>query len=273
MELKHHYTRKEGITEITKAGGSSLKHLGFSIIDLYGTTRSLEFETGPNECALIILSGTCSIAFDQVLWNNVGQRKSVFEGKAWAAYIPRNKRVKVSSSWKTKIAMVTSPVDVDTDSKLIKPDEVKTVVLGKPTWKRDTHFIVDDRCPSKSLCIGEAFVHPGNWAGFPPHKHDVDDMPDEAVLEEFYYFLFQPEQGFALQRVYTDDRTLDQAYVVEQDDMVEFPNGYHPIVNAPGYSCYFLWAMAGDHKGFYRRSDPDHAWLSAVETIMNKAES
>jgi 5-deoxy-glucuronate isomerase len=180
--------------------------------------------------------------------------------------------VKVSSKWKAKIAIVMSPVEVDTESKLVRPEDVKTMILGKPTWKRDTHFIIDDRCPSKFLCIGEAFVHPGNWAGFPPHKHDVDDMPDEAVLEEFYYYLFQPEKGFGLQRVYTDDRSIDEAYVVEQDDMVAFPRGYHPVVNAPGYQCYFLWAMAGEHKGFFRKSDPDHAWLSAVENIMSKAD-
>ncbi|MCC2257413.1 5-deoxy-glucuronate isomerase [Intestinimonas sp. CLA-AA-H199] len=35
-------------------------------------------------------------------------------------------------------------------------------------------------------------------AGFPPHNHDVDRMYSEGILEKIYYFLFQPEQRFAI---------------------------------------------------------------------------
>ncbi len=242
----------------------------FSIIDLFGKTREIEFETKGNETAFIILSGVCNIKFDEVEWNNVGARKTVFEGKAWSAYIPRQKTVKISTAGKVKIAVVQSPIDEDTQPYLKSPDKVKTFTLGSSADKREAHFVIDGEVPSKRLFVGEAIVDPGNWAGFPPHKHDEDDMPDEAILEEFYYFLFNPEQGFGMQRVYTADGSIDEAYVVKSDDMVEFPKGYHPIVNTPGYSCYFLWAMAGDHKGFYRKNDPAHDWFSAVGNIMAK---
>jgi hypothetical protein len=51
MNLKRHYERKEGITEIARIGESPLKHLEFSIMDLFGNTLTAEFVTGENECA------------------------------------------------------------------------------------------------------------------------------------------------------------------------------------------------------------------------------
>ena len=69
-------------------------------------------------------------------------------------------------------------------------------------------------------------------------------MPQEGVLEEIYHFLFQPEQGFAIQCAYTKDGEFDEAYRVQQDDLVEFPRGYHTTVGAPGYNTYFLWQVS-----------------------------
>ena len=129
---------------------------------------------------------------------------------------------------------------------------------------------VQDALQEKVLTIGEAYITPGNWAGFPPHKHDVDNMPSEGVLEEIYYFLFDPQQGFGVQCLYTSDGEIDEAYRVKNDELVEFPRGYHTTVGAPGYNTYFLWLMAGKDQGFYRSNDPDHEWVSAVENLVKK---
>ena len=51
---------------------------------------------------------------------------------------------------------------------------------------------------------------------------------DESLLEETYYHRLNPPQGFAFQRVYTDDRSLDEAMAVEDGDVVMVPRGYHP---------------------------------------------
>lgn len=96
---------------------------------------------------------------------------------------------------------------------------------------------------------------------FPPHKHDEDNMPKECIAEEIYYFLFNPKQGFAVQCLYTSDGSLDEAYRVKNDELVEFPYGYHTTVSTPGYQTYFLWLMAGDYQGFNRSNDPEHDWI------------
>ncbi len=95
-------------------------------------------------------------------------------------------------------------------------------------------------------------------------------MPNEGILEEIYYFLFQPQQGFGIQCLYTKDGEIDECYRVKSDDLVEFPRGYHTTVGAPGYNTYFLWLMAGEHQGFFRSNDPDHDWVSAVENLLKK---
>ena len=68
-------------------------------------------------------------------------------------------------------------------------------------------------------------------------------------------------QGFAVQCLYTSDGEIDEAYRVKQDELVEFPKGYHTTVSIPGYETYFLWLMAGEYQGFNRSNDPEHEWI------------
>jgi 5-deoxy-glucuronate isomerase len=268
MNFKKTYTPAEGFTKLCKIGECSLRQLEFGILEL-GYNRSFSFDTGESETAFVILSGVCDIAFDNIQWKTVGKRRTVFEGKAHAAYIPRRKKVTIYSPWHVKLAVCQTPCDGDTEAMLVTPDMINRSSLGKSAWRRETDFIINDAVPSKRLYVGEAFVNPGCWAGFPPHKHDQDNMPAEGIAEEFYYYLFDPPQGFGFQRTY-DKGKFDEAYTIESDTLVEFPSGYHTTVGAPGYNFYFLWAMAGDHKGFYRSDDPDHHWVATIENLISR---
>lgn len=269
MGYKKSYLPQKGYTPISKIGESSLNMLEFGMVELWAGD-SATVDTGENETAFLLLSGHVTFAFDDLVWEQVGARRSVFEGKAHCVYLPRHKQVQISACEHAKIAVCGTPVNEDTQPQIVTPDMVKTSVLGVKPWERDTHFIVDERTNAKRLTIGEAFVTPGNWAGFPPHKHDTDNMPTEGVLEEIYYFQFQPPQGFAIQRMYTDDGGIDETYTVKNDDLVEFPRGYHTTVGAPGYNTYILWMMAGEHQGFFRVNDPTHDWVAAVENLVKK---
>lgn len=271
MEYKKTYVPKSGFTPLCEIGKCSLKMLEFGIIELH-KGESCSYQTKGREVAFVLLGGRCSAKLDDGTdFGIIGGRRSVFEGRATTLYVPRNKTVSFSTDWSVKIVVNAAPIDEDTKPLLITPDMVRVMTLGKKPFERETHFIVDGTTNAKRLTVGEAFVTPGNWAGFPPHKHDTDNMPMEGVAEEVYYFLFQPEQGFALQRMYTSDGKLDKCYAVKQDELVEFPYGYHTTVGAPGYNTYFLWSMAGEHQGFYRSNDPQHEWVSAVENLLKKS--
>lgn len=261
MNFKKTYVPKKGYTPVSEIGKSSLKRLEFGIIEL-DAGEEQPFDTKDKETAFIVLSGHCDVLFDGQIYENVGNRQSVFENrKAECFYMPRDQRLSVRARDHVKIAVCATPIGEKTEPQLLREDHATLKLLGRPPFERETSFLIDGTTNAKILTVGESYTTEGNWAGFPPHKHDVDNMPAECIAEEIYYFLFEPEQGFAVQCLYTKDGSVDVAYRVKEDELVEFPYGYHTTVSTPGYKTYFLWLMAGDYQGFNRSNDPDHDWI------------
>lgn len=261
MNYKKTYQPKKGYTPICKIGECSLKMLEFGIIEL-GAGESLSFDTADKETAFVMLEGHVDVSFGDTKWENIGNRSSVFENRrAECFYMPREASLEITARDAVKIAVCATPVAEKTEPQVLREDHTVLKLLGEVPYQRETSFIVDGNSNAKVLTIGEAYCTEGNWAGFPPHKHDEDNMPAECIAEEIYYFLFEPKQGFAVQCLYTSDGEIDEAYRVKNDELVEFPRGYHTTVSTPGYKTYFLWLMAGEHQGFNRSSDPEHAWI------------
>ena len=121
-------------------------------------------------------------------------------------------------------------------------------------------IIYEENVAAGRLVLGETINPPGNWSSAPPHKHDADDPPNEAELEEIYFFKVEPRQGFGIQRLY-NKRDFDVAYTLKDGDAVAIPEGYHPVVAGPGYRLYYLWFLAGRGRRLHPRTDPDHAWV------------
>ena len=103
----------------------------------------------------------------------------------------------------------------------------------------------EDRDVADSLLVIEVFTPRGNWSSYPPHKHDEDDFPRMTYLEETYYHRLNPAAGFGLQRVYTEDGSLDETMAVADRDVVLVPKGHHPCAAPYGYDLYYLNVMAG----------------------------
>ena len=184
-------------------------------------------------------------------------------------YMPCNRAVRIESRTYCKIAVCATPVDEDSEPQHITQDEVRMVRLGVKPWERDTTFIIDGTTNAKKLTVGEAYVTPGNWAGFPPHKHDIADMPNESVLEEVYYFLFDPPRD--LRCSVFIPKTARSMWLTELRIMSWW--------SSPGVSYYCLCAgiqqllLVADGRpapGLFRSNDPDHQWVSAVENMIKK---
>ena len=261
MSFKKTYTPAKGYTPICKIGQCSLKKLEFGIIEL-NASEKLPFNTGDRETAFIMLEGHCDVSVKGEVWENIGNRNSVFENrKAECFYAGRETELEITALDHIKIAVCATAVSEKTQFQVLREDHVVLKLLGRVPFQRETSFLIDGNSNAKVLTIGEAYCTEGNWAGFPPHKHDENNMPAECIAEEIYYFLFDPKQGFAVQCMYTSDGSLDEAYRVKNDELVEFPYGYHTTVSTPGYQTYFLWMMAGDYQGFNRSNDPEHDWV------------
>jgi 5-deoxy-glucuronate isomerase len=107
----------------------------------------------------------------------------------------------------------------------------------------------------------EVITPAGNTSSYPPHKHDTDNLPRESALEEVYYHRLNPPQGFAFQRVYTDDLSLDETMTVENGDVTLVPRGYHPCATIHGYDLYYLNVMAGPKRVWRFHNQKEHEWL------------
>lgn len=256
-----HYKKQHGFTKISGIGDGDLELSEFGIINL-NNNETFSQKSEANEVVLIILGGKCSIHGTEFEFSELGGRKDVFSGKPYSVMIPCNTDYTITAQGDVEIAWIASPSDLNMKPYIIAPDDVKEVHIGKENYQRDAYLILTDTNISKHLFIGEAFVPSGNHASFPPHRHDFDNLPDEVDMEEIYFFRFDPEQGYGIQKVYTDDRSIDETYTVENNDTTLLPEGYHPVINAPGYTMYYLWIMAGpNNRKFLSVIDPNHKWI------------
>lgn len=237
-------------------------YVGFEVVHLSPGQSAFTAETGDREVCLVILSGKADVATQQDSWSAIGQRMSVFDRiPPYAVYVPAHDNYAVTAVTELAFAICTAPGSGRYPARLISPDQIKQSTRGSGATERYIHDILPEQEPAESLLVVEVYTPGGHWSSYPPHKHDRDALPAESLLEETYYFRIQPEQGFAVQRVYTDDRTTDATLCVSNGEAVLVPKGYHPVGLPPGYDGYYLNVMAGPKRNWTFHNDPAHAWL------------
>lgn len=252
---------KEGVVLTVTPASAGWEYVGFEVVKL-AEGQSILRETGSNEVCLVLLSGHADVATKDAAWAGIGQRMSVFEKTPpYSVYVPNDDRYEVRALTDLELAICAAPGHGNHAARLIDPSRVGVETRGYGNIERQIHNILPENDPADSLLVVEVFTPNGHWSSYPPHKHDRDDLPNESLLEETYYFHVQPEQGFAIQRVYTDDRSLDETLVVRDGQTVLVPKGYHPVCAPPGYEVYYLNVMAGPTRTWKFYNDPDHAWL------------
>ncbi len=261
MSLLYKYPKKSGYWPVvSKKNCKHLKFIEFGILNL-SKGDSFQEETKDKEVVLVLLSGRCTIKCGDKEFRALGKRKDVFSGSAYALYLSPQTVYQVFAQSKLEIAICQAPSDIISEPLLITPKQIKVRSAGRENWRREIQDIVLDNVKAKYLLVGETFNPPGNWSSYPPHKHDEDNFPQEVKLEEIYYYKLSPPQGFGMQRIYTADKELDETYLVENNDTVVIPRGYHPVVAAPGYSLYYLWVLAGKRRKMVSHDDPQHSWV------------
>jgi 5-deoxy-glucuronate isomerase len=238
------------------------KYVGFSAHRL-APREMLVAAVAGSELCIVVLTGTVSVTAGGHAWRGIGGRKSVFEPVApYAIYLPPGLRAEIVADEAAEVAICSAPAPRSQfGARLIEPASMKRSVRGKGTNTRYVCDILPQTEPAESLLVVEVLTPAGHSSSYPPHKHDRDLLPIESLLEETYYHRLNPPQGFAFQRVYTDDRSLDQALTVEDHDVVMVPKGYHPVVMPHGYDGYYLNTMAGPTREWHFHNDPAHEWM------------
>jgi 5-deoxy-glucuronate isomerase len=235
-------------------------HVGFEVYRLPRGARIERLTDGREVCA-VILSGRADVSFAERTWRDVGVRRSVFDGVPDAVYAPPGGSIAViASSEECEVALCWAPATRGAEAALMPAAGVSPLKRGSGRTERTIHNILMEDRPAESLLVTEVLTPAGNWSSYPPHKHDTDDPPRETYLEETYYHRTARPEGFAVQLVYTDDRSLDEAIQVRDGDVVLVPRGYHPVAAGPGYDLYYLNVMAGPRRRWLVATDPDHRW-------------
>lgn len=235
--------------------------------------RSWSFQSGEHELAIVILSGKFSVASNRGEWLGI-ERESVWKGAATAVYLPRHTQFTITAEQDSEYAVTWVATDEDHDPWLIQSQDVSVSVRGGDNVSRQINDLLPPGSPVHRLVLVEVYTPSGNWSSYPPHKHDVhieDEAGNliEADLEEVYFYKLDKPNGYAYQRVYTDDNSpmqqagnpIDALVKAENNCAVLVPEGYHPVVSAPGYTTYYLNVLAGSAQSLANQDDPNFTWV------------
>ena len=249
------------LTQHVTPQSANWRYVGFEAHQLKAG-ESVVIQTGADEVCAVILSGKANASTKLEAWENIGDRMSVFDQKApYSVYSPAEDEICINAITDVEVAFCKAPGKGGFQAKLITPDQCHYETRGVASNTRHVCNILFGNEPADSLLVCEVITPSGGWSSYPPHKHDTDAAPAETQLEETYYHKIDPPQGFAFQRVYTDDRSIDETMAVEDGDLVMVPEGYHPVGVPHGYQSYYLNVMAGPSRNWIFHNDPDHEWI------------
>ena len=214
------------------------------------------------EACLVILGGKARVSVEGKDLGELGGRSSPFEGPGYSVYAPAGARWEATATTDLELAVCTAPGTPGSHPvRVIAPGDVTLTTRGKGTNIRHPYNILPENEPADSLLVVEVITPGGHTSSYPPHKHDRDALPEESYLEETYYHRFSRPQGFGFQRVYTDDRSLDETMLIEDGDVILVPKGYHPVAAVHGYDVYYLNVMAGPKRTWKFYNAPEHEWM------------
>lgn len=234
--------------------------VGFEVFFL-APGQTVVRETGDREVCLVFLAGRGEVTAADAKFGVLGERKNPFEGSPWSVYVPAHASWTVAAETPVELAVCSAPAQGKLPARVIPPSEVGQETRGKGTNTRHVRNILPVGKEAESLLVVEVITPGGHWSSYPPHKHDTNDPPRETLLEETYYHRLARGAGFALQRVYTDDGSLDETLAVGDGDVVLVPRGYHPVGAPHGFDLYYLNVMAGPVRDWKFSMAPDHAFL------------
>ena len=235
-------------------------HVGFELLRLAPGAVARREANGRETC-VVAVQGTVHVRSGHGEWRDVGGRATPFEGRPDAAYLPAGTAFEVEGAGEgAEVALCTAPGGDGAPARRLPAGETRVETRGHGAHERFVTDILMGGRPAGGLLVCEVLTPAGHWSSYPPHKHDRDALPDESRLEETYYHRVEPARGFGLQRVYSDDRTLDETLAFGDGDLVLVPRGYHTVSAPPGYTVYYLNVMAGPVRAWAVANDPDHDW-------------
>ncbi|TVR47070.1 MAG: 5-deoxy-glucuronate isomerase [Rhodobacteraceae bacterium] len=215
------------------------------------------------EAILVLVEGRADLTAGGAALGEIGGRMTVFERTPpHCVYVPPGTGWQARATTPCSIAVCSAPSPGGRDVQVLGPDGITLDTRGSGTNTRYINNIaMEGRDVADSLLVTEVFTPPGHWSSYPPHRHDVDDFPNLTYLEETYYHRLNPSDCFGIQRVFTDDLSLDETMAPADHDVVLVPRGHHPCAAPHGVEMYYLNVMAGPRRAWRFQTHPAFAHL------------
>jgi len=210
------------------------------------------------EAILVLVEGRADLTAGGMAFGEMGGRLNVFERTApHCVYVPPGTDWQARATTPCSLAVCSAPSPGGRAVQMLGPDGITLDTRGSGTNTRYINNIaMEGRDVADSLLVTEVFTPPGHWSSYPPHRHDVDDFPNLTYLEETYYHRLNPSDCFGIQRVFTDDLSLDETMAPGDHDVVLVPRGHHPCAAPHGVEMYYLNVMAGPRRAWRFQTHP-----------------
>lgn len=260
-------TGKSGAFAAFDARRAGWDTLNFAAVRL-DRGRTFDIAIDAFEYVAVALRGTCDIRTSRGDFQAVGRRADVFSGLPYAVYLPPHTEFEIeATSDDFEFASCWAPTEKENPARLIRPADVQVSLLGGGNASRQMCRIIGGDFAADRILVYELYTPGGNWSSYPPRKHDRHRTDDrgtvlEAQLNRFSFFKFDRPTGYAIQRVYNEDKSLDSLVMARQHDIALMPGGYYSLVSAPGVTTYSLNFLAGSSRSYAATPDPDYAWVA-----------
>lgn len=258
----------------SEPGENGLRHNTCQVLDfnllVLGAGEVHGFVAEGREFGIVMLTGKADVVVDGQHFEGLGGRKNVFDGPPSMVYAPTGASVAISATSDCEVALCSCPSRAELAAYRVNPDECFKGTWGNYNTTRTFNYMINERRPSERLHLAEVTVESGNWATYPPHKHD-QTRPEfgEVFQEEMYYYRVDQPGGFGFCASYGGSADDEYAFMVRDNTIHKMPNGYHTVCAAPGYRVWYLALIAGHDKGHAVLTDPDHAWYFKAETALS----
>lgn len=280
----HRRPETDGVSLAIDPRSAGWRYLSFRAVGL-GAGEAVDVGgDGIETCVVAIEGGGATVGLvDRAI--DLPGRRTPFEQLPSAVYLPPGTPARIAGrpaaeSRRVVLAIASARGSgrsgVAADPIEIRPSDVAIEVRGAGNATRQVSHIIAPDFPADRLLMVEVLTPSGNWSSWPPHKHDVDAMPGEAVLEEIYYYRFRRPEAWAVQRLYRRSGSplerssgmRDELWVVRSGEAVVVTDGYHPFAATHGDDAYYLNALAGDRRTMACSFDPDLDWVRGTWDAM-----
>jgi 5-deoxy-glucuronate isomerase len=256
-----HQPAENGSLVTVTPDSAGWRHVGFEVVALT-EGQVVRRDTGRRELCVVVISGSVDVSSEHGEWPGLGGRTDPFSGIPDAAYLPPRTNLSLRGGrGGAELGLCFAPAVSGAEPRVLPGVEIEVEVRGHGALERRIHPILMGDREAEALLVCEVLTPAGHWSSYPPHKHDREALPEESLLEETYYHRVSPAHGFALQRVYSGDGSLDESVAARDRDVVLVPRGYHTVSAPPGYALYYLNVMAGPARAWAIANDPDHEWI------------